>query len=148
MVRYLQFVQKKEEYMRISGVNNTNFGKLYIKSNQFHDLPEDIIRQCEQKLSKTKHVDVIIDSHGFAIKDKMTDFLQRIQSFSLFTQENAVGINTNGVTKNVYKFTYKTLEEAKKAWRELCTTAQHDNLEGYSNVAIWLDNKLEEIRKG
>ena len=148
MIEYLQFVQKKEGYMRINGIENrVGFGNLYLRTNQFHEISEEMIRRYEQKLANTKHIDLIIDSHGFAIKDKMTDFLQRIQSFSLFPQENAVGINMDGLTKKIYKFTYKTLDEAKKAWKDLYTTAQQGNIKGYADVAIWLDNKLEETKR-
>ena len=79
--------------MRINKVqNNLAFGKLLVYENKMHEFSSSILKRYERRLSDTKHVDLIIDSHGFAIKQKITDILQRIQSFSLFPQENAVGV--------------------------------------------------------
>lgn len=122
---------------------NTNFGKLYIRSNKFYDISEKSINQYQDKLSKTKYLDVIIDSHGIAIKEKMTENLSRIQSFSLFTLENAVGINFNGDKKNTFKFSYPSFEEAKKAWLEFSEITKNDFFEGYCKIALWMDKHFK-----
>ena len=108
--------------MRINKVqNNPVFGKLLVHENKMQEFSSSVLKRYERRLSDTKHVDLIIDSHGFAIKEKMTDILQRIQSFSLFPQENAVGINVNDGNgcKKTYKAFYETLDKARKAWKDL-----------------------------
>ena len=68
--------------MRINKVqNNLAFGKLLVYENKMHEFSSSVLKRYERRLSGTKHVDLIIDSHGFAIKEKMTDILQRILFF-------------------------------------------------------------------
>ena len=79
--------------MRINKTQNCSvFGKLYVKTDELYGISKFSLKHCEELLSKTKHVDVYIDSKGVSIKKKMTEILQEIQSFSLFPQEKAVGI--------------------------------------------------------
>ena len=75
--------------MRVNNVQkNMNFSALQIRNKvDFYCKAYDINR-CKERLADTKFVDVIIDSHWLAIKEKMTEVLQRIQSFSLLPQEH------------------------------------------------------------
>ena len=136
--------------MRINKVqNNLAFGKLLVYENKMHEFSSSVLKRYERRLSDTKHVDLIIDSHGFAIKEKMTDILQRIQSFSLFPQENAVGVNVNDGrgNKKTYKTVYSSLEKAKEAWTSLYRTGQQCNLEAYSQLVLWIEKMLVEKNK-
>jgi hypothetical protein len=135
--------------MRINKIQNSHaFGKLFIQENKVQEFSSSILKQYEQRLSKTKHVDLIIDSQGFAIKEKMTDILQRIQSFSLFPEENAVGVNVNDGKNNTktYKTVYKTLDKAKDVWKDLYKTSQKDCIDRYTEVTLWIDNFLDRIK--
>ena len=86
---------------------------------------------------------MIIDSHGLAIKEKKTDILNRIQSFSLFPQENSVSVNMIGEETPKYKFNYPTLPIAKNVWNDLREKASEGTfLEFYTNIALWLEEKL------
>ena len=129
--------------MRINRVQNcAAFGQLQPRVRYPYYINESRIKICEKKLADTKFVDVILDSHGFAIKEKMTDILHRIQSFSLFPQENAVGIRMTGEKEPIYKFQYKTTEEARSEWESLIAQNSLNGLEAYTNVALWLDSRL------
>lgn len=126
--------------MHINSVQNCVATKgLIVHKNNFWDIKESTIKHCEKLLTDTKRFDIVIDSSGIAIKEKMTEILQRIQSFSLFTQENCIGINTNGIESKTYKLNFANLEEAKQAWKDLYQTAHKDKLEGYTKVALLLD---------
>ena len=128
--------------MRVNTVQNScNFKMLQVRSNGCI-YNESKIRACEKQLAKTKFVDVILDSHGLALKDKMTDILYRIQSFSLFPIEKSVGIRMRGVDDPVFKFDYGTISEAKNAWQELKDCSSSTFIEEYTKVALWLEKKL------
>lgn len=135
--------------MRINGTQSCNaFGKLYIKTNEIYGISQSSLKQSEELLSKTKHVDVFIDSQGITIKKKMTEILQKIQSFSLFPQENSVGISVmENSEKNIYKLFYETLEEAKDNWKNLCNMKNLNKLESTTKVALWLDNYFESKKR-
>ena len=80
--------------MRINNAHYCSaFGKLYVNTDDLYGISKSSLKQCYDSLSTTKHVDVFIDSQGITIKKKMTEILQKIQSFSLFPQEKSVGIN-------------------------------------------------------
>ena len=105
--------------MRISAVQNScDFRMLQVKSDR-HLFNESQIKTCEKQLAKTKFIDVVLDSYGLALKDKMTEVLYRIQSFSLFPKDNAVGIRMQGEEEPVFKFTYNSITDAKDAWLKL-----------------------------
>ena len=131
--------------MRVNMVQNqVTFKKLELRSDVVFDIGESTIKNCQKKLSKTKHVDVIIDSHGLAIKNKMTDILQRIQSFSLFKEEQAIGINVDNGNEKTYKIKYDSYEEAKNSWKDLYETYYTKALEGYTKAALLLENFLDK----
>ena len=131
--------------MRINRVQNNvvSFKQLEVRSTKFLDIKDFAINECRKRLEKTKNVDVVIDSHGIAIKKKMTEVLQRIQSFSLFTQENAVGINFDKGEDRVYKFKYDSFELAKQAWKDLYEKSNENSLETYTKVALLIENLLK-----
>ena len=129
--------------MRINAVQNScNFKMLQVRSNGYL-LNDRKLMACEKQLAKTKFIDVVLDSHGIALKDKMTDILYRIQSFSLFPQEKAVGIRMHGEAEPVFKFDYGTISEAKNAWEELKNCSSLTFIEEYTKVALWLEKKLD-----
>lgn len=131
--------------MRINATQcSCTFGKLHIKTDELYDIKKSSLSKCMGLLSKTKHVDVIVDSKGIFIKKKMTETLQKIQSFSLFPLENSVGITIEEQgKKSIYKDIYKTLEEAKCAWKNLYDHTGLDNLESCTKIALWLDRCIE-----
>ncbi len=130
--------------MRISRVENSAaFGQLQIRSKGPYFLSESKIKTCEKKLSKTKFIDVILDSHGVAIKEKMTEILHRIQSFSLFPLENSVGIKMIGEKEPLFKFRYSTNEEAENVWETLSSYSRKNSLDEYTEVALWLEKQME-----
>ena len=131
--------------MRVSSVQNCSaFGKLYINTNELIGITKSSLKSCEGKLSKTKHIDVVIDSKGIAIKKKMTDILQRVQSFSLYPQENAVGITVlEDSVKKTYKMYYETVDEAKKNWENLFDKTNLNKLEALTKIALWLEKYFE-----
>lgn len=135
--------------MRIFSVqnNNANFKQLQVHSPQyFYYKPSDINR-CRQKLAKTEFIDVIIDSKGLSIKEKMTGILQKIQSFSLFPKENAVSVNMLGEKEPAYKFSYDTLDEAKENWKYLSDAAKKQNvINEYMQIALWIDNNFKSSK--
>ncbi len=135
--------------MRINGMqkNNTNFKSLYVANNPYWNYNSHQIESYGRKLAGTKFVDLIIDSHGLAIKKKMTDILQRIQSFSLFPKENSVAINMIGEKNPIYKFTFKTLQEAKANWDYLTSLSKNSSLNEYTEVTLWLEKQLENINR-
>lgn len=129
--------------MRINSVQNSAaFGQLQVRSRDIYYLNESKLKSCEKQLANTKFVDVILDSQGFAIKDKMTDILHRIQSFSLFPQDKAVGIRMIDEEAPAYLLNYSTKEQAKNEWQSLCELTSKISLDLYTKVALWLDEKL------
>ena len=145
MIYYLQFEQKGG-YMRISNVQMNTFNGLKIYNREIYEMGELAVNKCRERLASTKHVDLIYDSHGFAIKKKMTEVLQRIQSFSLFPYENAVGINVNGNANKIYKFKLKTLDEAKQLWNDLVETCRKNRLEGYTKIILMIENQIANTK--
>ena len=134
--------------MRIERVQNcAAFGQLQSRVKYPYYINEAKIKACEKKLADTRFVDIILDSHGFAIKDKMTDILHRIQSFSLFPQENAVGIRMVGKKEPIYKFQYDTKEKARSEWDKLCFENTKNSLDAYTNIALWLEEHLGTLYK-
>ena len=130
--------------MRINNMENSAaFKSLKINESIYYHLSNKNIKSFEKKLANTKHIDVIIDSHGFSLKDKKTELLNWIQSFSLFTQENAVGINLLGDSKKTFKIYFKNIDEAKKLWDELRISARNDSLETYTKTALILDKQID-----
>ena len=135
--------------MRISGVqkNNTNFSSLQVRTNSNWRLKQSEIKRFEKQLASTEKFDVIIDSHGFAIKEKMTDVLKRIQSFSLFPKENAVSVNMIGEHSPEYKFIYKDSKEARDTWDFLNKISENEsNLSKYTKVTLWLEQNLKKTK--
>ena len=131
--------------MRINSVQNTiGFKKLDIRTHELLEIGESTLQKCQKRLANTKHVDVIIDSHGIAIKNKMTDILQRIQSFSLFKEEQTIGINVDNGNEKTYKIKYDSYEEAKNSWKDLYETYYKKALEGYTKAALLLENFLDK----
>ena len=135
--------------MRVSNVqNNTGFKALQVRNQGCFYYKASELSICKEKLAKTKFIDVIIDSHGMAIKDKKTDVLQRIQSFSLFPQEKCVSVNMIGEETPKYKFNYPTLSVAKDEWDNLRkNTRTCSSLNCYTKVALWLDEALSKAFK-
>lgn len=135
--------------MRVSGVqNNTGFKALQIRNQGCFYYKASELNICKEKLAKTKFIDVIIDSHGMAIKDKKTDVLHRIQSFSLFPQEKCVSVNMIGENIPKYKFSYPTLSIAKDEWDNLREdTRTCSSLNYYTKVALWLEDTLSKVFK-
>ena len=133
--------------MRVTSVqNNTSFKALQIRNQGCFYYKASELSRCKEKLANTKFVDVIIDSHGMAIKDKKTDVLQRIQSFSLFPQENSVSVNMIGEKNPKYKFFYLSLAKAKEEWNNLrLGTRQDSSLVCYTKVALWLEELLAKV---
>ncbi len=133
--------------MRINKTQSCSvFGKLYVKTDELYGISKFSLKHCEELLSKTKHVDVYIDSKGVSIKKKMTEILQEIQSFSLFPQENAVGITLiENLEKKVYRMFYKTDEIAKENWKRLCDTSNLNKLEVTTKIALWLEKYFENL---
>ena len=131
--------------MRIESMQSSAvFKQLYVRTNNLWDLKDLTIKQCEQKLKNTRFIDVIVDEHGIAIKKKMTETLERIQSFSFFTQEKAFGINVKGNESKTYKFMLPTLEAAKSIWKDFYETSRNNALDGYTKVALFLDEHLKK----
>ncbi|MBQ7764166.1 hypothetical protein IJ384_02220 [bacterium] len=129
--------------MRVNNVQkNTNFKALQVRSQGYMHYNASEISRCKEKLANTKFIDVIIDSQGLAIKEKMTEVLQRIQSFSLLPQENSVVVNIKEEKEPMYKFSFKDLKEAKTIWRDLCEKTRCDELNYYTNIALWLEEQL------
>lgn len=137
---------EKEDNMRTNNVQSLSFSHLQVRTRHLPYISESSLERCRTQLSKTKHVDVVIDPHGFAIKEKMTDILQRIQSFSLFMLENALGLNvkTSSNENKTYKFKFATIDEARKIWKDFYETSGSNSLEGYTKIALWLDEHLGE----
>ena len=131
--------------MRINSVDcSTKFGQLQVKqASSIWGYKDSALKSLEDRLANTKHVDVIIDSHGLAIKRKMTDILQRIQSFSLYMLEDAVGINFVGDKKETLKFKYNSLEDAEFVFNSFCKDSRTNRLDEYANVALFLDKNLD-----
>ena len=136
--------------MRISCVqnnNNLNFNALQIRDVEpfyFRDLD---ISYCKNKLANTQVLDVVIDSHGLALKEKMTDVLHRIQSFSLFPLEKAVAVNMIGEKEPFYKWSYDTIEKAKNVWKKLSKIGKtNSRLNEYTIVTLWLDKNLRKMK--
>ena len=128
--------------MRINCVqNNTSFKALQIRNQGYFHYNTNDLNHCREKLKDTKFIDVIIDSHGLAIKEKKTELLQRIQSFSLFPQENSISINMIGEKTPKYKFKFPTLDNAKSEWNTLRESSLKDNyIIWYTKIALWLEN--------
>ena len=133
--------------MRVNSVqNNIHFGTLQIRHHGYLNYNACDISRCKEKLANTRLVDVIIDSQGLAIKEKKTDILQRIQSFSLFPLEKRVAINMIGENVPKYKFDYNSLEEARAEWDNLRNSTNNCNfLDLYSKVALWLEETLSKV---
>ena len=132
--------------MRINNVQkDMNFKQLKVNTHKTWGLKETVIQQYKEKLADTKNFDVIVDSTGISLKRKMTDINQKIQSFSLYMKENALGIHVIGDKRELFKFSYATLEEAKLAWQHLNNSDKQDRLKGYGEVALLLDKKFDEI---
>ena len=130
--------------MRVERIQSpATFKQLHVRTNDLWNLKDLTIKQCEQKLKNTKFIDIVIDEHGIAIKKKMTETFERIQSFSLFTQENAVGINVRDKKSSTYKFKFPTLESAKTIWKDFYETSRNNSLEGYTKVALFLDEQFK-----
>lgn len=129
--------------MRICRVENcVAFNQLQPRVRYPYYLSEAKIKSCEKQLENTRFLDVIFDSQGFAIKDKMTEVLHRFQSFSLFPQENAIGVVMKGVKEPVYKFHYQTKDDAKQEWEDFVNINPKDGLENYTSLVLWLEKKL------
>lgn len=130
--------------MRIDSTQNSfAFKQLHLRTNNFWNLKDLAIKKCEHELKDTRFIDIVIDEHGIAIKKKMTETLERIQSFSLFIQENAVGINVRDKKSSTYKFNLPTLESARALWEDFYKTAHNNALEGYTKVALFLDEQFK-----
>ena len=133
--------------MRVSAVqNNPNFQKLEIRNKGYYHYKDASISKFKEKLADTEFVDVIIDSHGLAIKEKMAEVLKRIQSFSLFPLENAVSVNFIGEKEPLYKFSYNSLEEARKVWRMLADSdkGKDSSIDMYATATLWIDQNLKK----
>ena len=103
--------------MYINRVENCcAFKQLQIRSSAPHYFNSAKLEECKKQLSKTKFIDVILDSQGLDIKEKITDILHRIQSFSLLPQENAVQIRMKDEKNSKFKYIYNTLEDARSDW--------------------------------
>lgn len=134
--------------MRINSVNNyVAFNALQQKCMAPMHITEEKLEICRKKVANTKFIDIILDSHGFAIKEKMTEFIQRIQSFSLFPKDNVVSINMIGDIENCYKFKYDTLEIAKKEWEKISDLRKKNNPEYYTEFALWLDKNFNSQKR-
>lgn len=137
--------------MRVNNVQRTNavpHKALHVCCENLYRYNKKDVSLCQRKLADTKFVDVIIDSQGLlAIKEKMTDVLQRIQSFSLLPQENAVAFNAIGEKTPKFKFFYSTKEEAKDVWTSLNKKTRGSSLDMYTNTALWLDGELSKLNK-
>ena len=107
--------------MRINSVqnNDTNFTSLQVRNVGSFYYKDFDIKRCQNRLANTKILDVVIDSHGLSIKEKMTEALHQIQSFSLFPKENSVAINMIGEKEPFIKFKYDSVEKAKAVWEKL-----------------------------
>ena len=130
--------------MRINSIdNNVKFGTLHVRNFDALTYKEADILRCKEKLANTKIFDVVIDENGLALKEKMTDILHKIQSFSLFTKENSVGIRMAKEDNVLYKFKYKSYEKAEAVWKNLADISKNKSfLEQYTIIALWLDKKL------
>ena len=130
--------------MRINRIqsDNVNFRALQVRYADSFCFQEKDIMHYKDKLANTKVFDVVIDSHGLALKEKMTDVLHRIQSFSLFPQDNAVGIRMIGEEVPAYLLNYSTKDEAKSEWQSLCGLTSKTSLDVYTKVALWLEERL------
>lgn len=130
--------------MRVNKVQkNIKFNALQIRNNGTTYYRACDISSCKDKLADTKFVDVVIDYYGLAIKDKKTDVLQRIQSFSLFPKENSVSVNMFNEKEAKYKFFFKNLDEAKRNWEDLCDKTNYNGLNYYTIIALWIDKHLD-----
>lgn len=130
--------------MRINSIdNNVKFGTLHVRNFDALTYKEADILRCKEKLANTKMFDVVIDENGLALKEKMTDILHKIQSFSLLTKENAVGIRMANEDNILYKFKYKSYEKAESVWKKLANISKNKSfLEKYTIIALWLDKRL------
>ena len=131
--------------MRINRIqsDNVNFSALQVNYADSLRFREKDIMHYKDKLANTKVFDVVIDSHGLALKEKMTDVLHRIQSFSLFPKENSIAVNLIGEKKPLCKFKYSTIEKAEAIWEKLSNISKTKNsLEEYAIVTLWLDKCL------
>ena len=130
--------------MRVSSVqNNSGFKALQVRNHGDFYYKASEVTKCKEKLAKTKFIDVIIDSHGLAIRDKKTDIIQKFQSFSLFPKENSVSVNMVGEENPKYKFSYPNLSTAKEEWNKLREVAKnYTHLDLYTMIALWLEDKL------
>ena len=135
--------------MRIDRVQNcAAFGQLQIRThNSSYLWNKSTLGSCEKQLANTSFVDVVIDSYGLAIKKKMTDVLYRIQSFSLFPEEQAVGIRMIDEKNPLFKFFYATKAEARSEWDDLCKVKNEKNLELYTKVALWVEERLANYKR-
>lgn len=133
--------------MRINNVQNNNvrFNALqvhYVDSFRFRELD---INRCKNQLANTQVLDVVIDNHGLAIKEKMTDVLHRIQSFSLFPNENTVAINMIGEKEPLCKLKYASKEKAEAIWQKLSKIGKTKTvLDEYTILTLWLDKCLRK----
>ena len=133
--------------MRINSVQNCSvtFNALQVQSANYCHFRNCDISHYESKLANTQMFDVVIDSKGLALKDKMTDVLHKIQSFSLYPKENAVAINMIGEGEPAYKLTYATIEKAKTIWGKLSKIAKTKScLDEYTIITLWLDKCLRK----
>lgn len=130
--------------MRVNSMENSvGFKSLKIKENPYRYLAGTSTKIFEKKLANTKRYDVIVDSHGFSIKDKKTELINKIQSFSLFIKEKAVGINLLGNSKQTFKVYFDELEEAENLWNELRVSDRSNRLESYAKATLILDNQID-----
>lgn len=132
--------------MRIYSMQNkTNFGQLHIDNKNLYRFKDSEIKYFKEKLADTKYLDLIFDSKGSAIKEKMTGALKKIQSFSFFPIENAASVNFIGEAEPIYKFTFDSFESAKKEWRVLCEEGKdaETSLPMYANAILWIEKYLE-----
>ena len=129
----------------VQKINAIPHKALHVRCENLYQYNKQDVSLCQRKLADTKFVDVIIDSQGLlAIKEKMTDVLQRIQSFSLFKEEQAIGINVDNGNEKTYKIKYDSYEEAKNSWKDLYETYYTKALEGYTKAALLLENFLDK----
>jgi len=136
--------------MRINSVQNNgiNFKSLQIRNvGQFYYKDFDL-KRSQNRLANTKILDVVIDSHGLSIKEKMTEALHQIQSFSLFPQENSIAINMINEKEPFIKFKYDSIKKAKAVWEKLLKIDNtQSNLEKYTLLTLWLEKCFTKQNK-
>ena len=128
--------------MRIESVqsNNVNFNSLQIRNIGHFYYKDFDIKRCQNQLANTKFLDVVIDSHGLSIKEKMTEILHKIRSFSFFPQEKSVAINMEGEKDPFIKLQYDSANKAKAVWEKLAKIGRtNNNLEEYTILTLWLE---------